>query len=144
MRYQTLKNHQQEEWNAFPFGVAFNSAQYVEMMQKWELDPEQDKKKIASIGYGLYIRKRDLIALKKMSNKHHKELENAIKKDTDGTGFIKDMFLTELINYECGYTGDPEPALSALGLNADRINENSNLLNGFKAAWKEVLNSDPI
>ncbi len=134
-KYRELRNRQQQEMNAFPLGAAFTDQQFSEMMQKWGLTVN-DKRKILSIGGGCYLRKTDEEAFDNMLLRFRREIQDAIMKDKKGDGFIEEMFYEELANHEFGFTGDLEPALDALNLTVDEINESKQLLNGLNRAIK--------
>ncbi len=134
-KYRELRNRQQQEMNAFPLGAAFTDQQFSEMMQKWGLTVN-DKRKILSIGGGCYLRKTDEEAFDNMLLRFRREIQDAIMKDKKGDGFIEEMFYEELANHEFGFTGDLEPALDALNLTVDEINESKQLLKGLNRAIK--------
>ncbi|MBE5736310.1 MAG: hypothetical protein E7356_03005 [Clostridiales bacterium] len=136
MKYLKLKEKQQKEINDFPFGFAFSNEQFKDMMKKFGLK-EKDTDKIYSIGAGGYIRKTDSEAMHNMFKRHREEIENEIKNDKDGTGFIYEMFRYELSNHEYCVTYDIEPTLDALGLTLDEINKHQNLVMGLKKALDE-------
>jgi len=136
MKYIDLKQKQQQEVNDFPFGFAFSNEQFKDMMKKFGLK-EKDTDKIYSIGAGGYIRKTDSEAMHNMFKRHREEIENEIKNDKDGTGFIYEMFRYELSNHEYCVTYDIEPTLDALGLTLDEINKHQNLVMGLKKALDE-------
>lgn len=136
MKYLKLKEKHQKEVNDFPFGFAFSNEQFKDMMKKFGLK-EKDTDKIYSIGAGGYIRKTDSEAMHNMFKKHREEIENEIKNDKDGTGFIYEMFRYELSNHEYCVTYDIEPTLDALGLTLDEINKHQNLVMGLKKALDE-------
>ena len=136
MKYLKLKEKHQKEINDFPFGFAFSNEQFKDMMKKFGLK-EKDTDKIYSIGAGGYIRKTDSEAMHNMFKKHREEIENEIKNDKDGTGFIYEMFRYELSNHEYFVTYDIEPTLDALGLTLDEINKHQNLVMGLKKALDE-------
>ena len=136
MTYNELKEKQQQEVNEFPFGFAFSNEQFKDMMKKFGLK-EKDTDKIYSIGAGGYIRKTDSEAMHNMFKRHREEIENEIKNDKDGTGFIYEMFRYELSNHEYCVTYDIEPTLDALGLTLDEINKHQNLVMGLKKALDE-------
>lgn len=131
--YLKLKNKQQEEIDNFPFGFAFNDEQFKEMMHKWGLT-KNDTDKIFSLGHGSYIRKADAQAMEDMFTRHKKELWEEINKDTDGTGFIYDMFVYELANKEYCYTLDEQETLDYLGITKEDIQNNTNLKKGLRKA----------
>jgi hypothetical protein len=129
----------QEEVNNFPMFFAFNNKQFDEGMRELGLDPK-DTDKIYRLGStGGYYRKTDAPALREMFERHSKEMEDAVKADTTGEGFIYDMFIYELANHEYCITYDLEPTLDALGLTLDEVNENPALLAGLKKAKKDYL-----
>jgi hypothetical protein len=136
MKYLKLKEKHQKEINDFPFGFAFSNEQFKDMMKKFGLK-EKDTDKIYSIGAGGYIRKTDSEAMHNMFKRHREEIENEIKNDKDGTGFIYEMFRYELSNHEYCVTYDIEPTLDALGLTLDEINKHQNLVMGLKKALDE-------
>ena len=136
MKYLKLKEKHQKEVNDFPFGFAFSNEQFKVMMKKFGLK-EKDTDKIYSIGAGGYIRKTDSEAMHNMFKRHREEIENEIKNDKDGTGFIYEMFRYELSNHEYCVTYDIEPTLDALGLTLDEINKHQNLVMGLKKALDE-------
>lgn len=68
-------------------------------------------------------------------------MTEAILADTDGTGFIKDMFLYELANHEYCITYDLEPTLDALHLSEDDVLNDEKLMHELKLAKAEYLKS---
>ena len=137
MTYRELKERQQQEINAFPFIWAFNESQLADGMRRLGLDPEKDKDKLCSIGAGGVIRKADADAMRAMFDRHRRELMEQIEADSTGTGFIRDMFSTELANHEYSYTGDITDAVNACGLTVEQLNANPALLTGLHLAMKD-------
>lgn len=135
-KYAELKNKQQKAVNDFPIFFAFNNKQFENGMKQLGLTME-DIDKIYSIGGGGYIRKTDSEALDTLLSNHQAEHQKAIYADTDGTGYIYDMFSYELGNHEYGYTRELEDTLNALDLTEEEINANQNLLNGLTRAIQE-------
>ncbi|OQC29707.1 MAG: hypothetical protein BWX70_01523 [Verrucomicrobia bacterium ADurb.Bin070] len=131
--YLTLKTRQQEEFNAFPIEFAFNMKQFEEAMTALGLTPK-DTDKVYKIPGGGLIRKTDSEALLTMSRKHADEHAAARAADTNGTGFIYDMFEYELANHEYSYTYDPEPALNTLGLTLEEVEADPIMADAFKRA----------
>jgi hypothetical protein len=121
--YLTLKQKQQEEINNFPMVFAFNDSQFEEGMIKLGLT-KNDTDKIYSIGGGGFIRKTDSELLNNISKRHAQEMQEAIKSDTKGDGFIFEMFNYELGNHEYSYTGDVIPTLEALSLTLEEVRNN--------------------
>lgn len=106
--YRELRERQQKEFNELPLGFAFSMEQFRGMMEEWGLDPEKDQDKLYQIPGGGFIQKKDHKHFHEVADRHAAELEAAKKSDTDGTGFLYQMFLYELDNHEYGYTGDLE------------------------------------
>ncbi|MDE6388929.1 MAG: hypothetical protein K2L82_14105 [Lachnospiraceae bacterium] len=131
--YSQMSFRHQKEIDEFPIGAAFSNKQFEEMMQKWGLKAT-DTKEILSLGAGCYIRKSDEPAFTEMMKRHSREMEEAVKADQAGDGFIFQMFRDELNNHEYGYTGDESDTLEALGLTLEEIENNPALLAGFNKA----------
>lgn len=140
--YELMKRKHQEEVNNFPIGFAFSNEQFKEMMNKWGLT-ENDTDKVVSIGYGGgFIKKTDVEAFKEMNKRHRKEEKNAIENDKTGEGYIKDMFESEFVNNEYGYTHDMENTLDVLGLTIEEINEDERLRHGLELALKRFRDNE--
>ena len=119
--YRQLRDKQQAEVNAFPMFFAFSDKQFAEGMAKLGLEPGATDQIYKLGGTGGFYRRSDSQALRDMFDRHGKEMEEAIKADKTGEGFIFDMFDYELANHEYCITFDVEPALDALGLTIDEI-----------------------
>ena len=132
-KYDEFKKKQHDEFNKFPMAFAFSDQQFKEGLEKLGLT-ENDKDKIIGIGQGGFIRESDKEAYINLRRKQSKEFDEAIKSDTTGENFIKDMFESELANHEYGYTGDLTETLAALGLTMKEIEANENLQNGLNLA----------
>lgn len=136
--YAEMKKRQQERVNALPLMFAFSQQQFNEGMARLGLEPT-DTHLITSIGAGGFIRKADVKLFHDTMESLEIEAQAAIDEDTDGTGFIKDMFLYELANHEYCITYDLEPTLDALNLTEDQVLENPRLMKGLKLAREEYL-----
>lgn len=136
--YKQLKDKQQKYTNDFPMIFAFSDEQLKEGMEKLGLN-ENDKDKIYSIGGGGFIRKTDSESFNNMFSSFDKEMDNAIKDDTTGENFIKDMFRYELSNHEYGCTYDIVPTLNALGFTIEEVKNSEKLLHGLQLAKNEYL-----
>lgn len=137
-KYEMLKNKHQEEFNKFPIGFAFNKQQFVDQMNKLGLT-EKDIDKIVPLNGGGFIRKSDVIGFSNLIEKFDKEMKEAIDKDKDGTGFIKDMFYYELGNHEYIITCDLTETLDSLDLTMKDLKSNPKLRIGLNLAKKEYL-----
>lgn len=137
--YQEMKSRHQKRVNALPVKFAFSMDQFRKAMAELGLT-ENDTDKIYKMGNtgGFYLR-TDSKLIFDTFEQNEAEMKAAIAADTDGTGFIKDMFLYELANHEYCITRDLEPALDALGLSVEEINESPALLNGLRLARVEYM-----
>ena len=114
--YEEMKIRQQQEYNEFTIGCvffAYSKEQFENGMQSIGLNLFE-KDKIFNFEKGAFILKSKLEKQTKLFKKFIGERQQAIDNDKDGTGFIATMFLYELNNHECGYTGDIKPALHSL------------------------------
>lgn len=135
-KYNELKNRHQDEYNKFPIEFAFDDKQFKRGMESLGLK-ETDTDKVVGIGYGGFIRKEDFSSYKEMLDRHYEELQNEIKNDLTGEGFIKDMFVSEMLNHEYGYTNEICEVLSSLGLTYAKVMNNDNLKHGLELAEQE-------
>ena len=131
--YLTLKAEQRKELEAFPMRFAFNMKQFEEGMKSLGLTKD-DTDKIVSIHAGGFIRKTDAGAFVDMFKCHNDKHQAEIHADTDGTGYIYEMFEYELANHEYSHTCNPEPALKALGLTLAEVEANPIMLAAFNRA----------
>lgn len=137
-KYKELKDKQQKEIDAFPFGVCFSEKQYEEMMTKWNLSVD-DTDKICAVGGGCYIRKTDKDAFLNMLKRFEEEKQAAINEDSTGNGFIYDMFLYELDNHEYCITYDLTETFDALNVTQEIIDKDKRFARGLKKAVKDYL-----
>lgn len=140
--YLTLKTKHQNEVNAFPMVFAFNRKQLEEGMAKLGLTLADTDKVYKLPGTGGIFRKTDSNALHEMLDRHCREMDEAIKQDITGEGFIFEMFKYELANHEYSYTRDTEDTLEALGLTLEEVTANPCLHHGLKLACKAQLKGD--
>lgn len=140
-KYMELKNRQRKEIENFPMFFAFSESQFSEGMEKLGLKSGETGE-IYSIGGGGYIRKKDWENFEEMFKRHSGELQEEIKKDLNGYGFIYDMFNYELSNHEYCYTYDISDTLEVLNLNMEQIKGDIRLLNGLNKAKKNQLNQE--
>lgn len=140
-KYKEYKLKVQKIYGKFPKFYALDDEQFFEGMESLGLGRDKEEK-IVAVGGGAYILKEDMQKFKEMFNNFDKELDNLIKEDTKGKGFIKDMFEYELNNHEYSYTRDISDTLISLGLTIDDIIENKALANGLKLAINEILSDE--
>ena len=134
--YRTLKTQQEKEFNAFPMVFAFSDDQFKEAMAELGLKVTDTDKIYKTQGGGFY-KKTDSQRLSDMLNTHTSAMNNAIKADKTGEGFIFDMFDYELSNHEFCYTHDTEDTLNALGLSGDEVINSPTLATGLRLAMIE-------
>ena len=137
--YQQMKDRQQAEFNTFPMKFAFSDAQFAEGMRELGLTAADTDKVYGFCGTGGFYRREDAPRLHEMLRRHHEEMQQAIAADSDGTGFIFDMFSYELSNHEYCITLDVTDALQVLGLTAEQVNADDRLLYGLKLACKAQM-----
>lgn len=137
--YLELKNKHQKEVNDFPLGFAFSDKQFAEMMEKWDLTPE-DTDQIYSIGGGGFVRKADSEAMHEMFERHAKEREDAIKENKDD--YMYHMFDYELANHEYNYTGEVDDTLEALGITVEMLAENTVMYDALMRAVRHQRSLD--
>lgn len=133
--YQELKKKQQAEIDEFPFGAAFNKEQFEEMRQKL---PLREGEKYVSLGAGVFVRKNDIPAMEEMFARHKKERSDLIKQNKQAKKNAFDMFVTEMLNHECGYTGRYNEALEALNITQQDFIDNPILKKAYKEARSYV------
>lgn len=138
-KYIEIRNKHEKRVNAFPISFAFSDKQFDEGMKKLGLTPD-DTDKVISIGGGGFIRKTDVEAFGQMWDDLRKEHNDLIEQDKTGDGYIKDMFVFELENYEFGYTHELNATLTALEFTYEDVMNTPNLKHGLELACKEVVN----
>lgn len=141
-RYQKMRKRHQMEFDAIPLGAAFSETQFNEMMRGWGLDPEKDLDKICAIGCGAYIQKKDEDLLDQIPTQHRAKMEQAIKEDETGLGFIREMFLCELWNNEYGYTMETEATIESCGFTVEQVESDPRLKLGLETACEEIRRAE--
>ena len=137
-QYADLKQRQQQEFGTFPMQYAFSNQQFAEGMAALGLKPA-DTDKIYKVPGGGFYRREDGSRLKTMMDRFDQELHEAVAGDKTGDGFIYEMFLYELENYEYGCTMDLSETLDALGYTPEDIQADPRLSHGLERARLEIL-----
>ena len=137
-QYADLKQRQQQEFGTFPMQYAFSNQQFAEGMAALGLKPA-DTDKIYKVPGGGFYRREDGSRLKTMMDRFDQELNEAVAGDKTGDGFIYEMFLYELENYEYGCTMDLSETLDALGYTPEDIQADPRLSHGLERARLEIL-----
>lgn len=143
-KYNILKERHRAEFATLPLHFAFGDEQIKRKLEELNVKEDEIDKKLVGIGAGGFMLKEDYPKYKEMTEKHYKEIQSQIENDKEGTGFIKDMFFSELNNHEYGYTKDVGATLMALGITTKQINSKDNLKNGLKLAIEEIENFERI
>ena len=141
--YKEMTERHQNEYNEFSKGkiiyiFAFSDEDFNNQLAEKGLTV----KDISSIGGGAFLIKNKASEIKEFFKRQKEELKAAIKADTTGKGFIKDMFYYELADHEYLYTYDVEYSLSdichSLQITMQDIYDNKTLSRGLKLAIKEL------
>ncbi len=130
--YKEMRERQQQEVNAFPFGFAFSNEQFEEMMKKIPLD---DGDKYYSIGAGGYVRGKDIPAMEEMF-KRHKAEKQALKKSNKK---MYDGFIYELYNHEYIYSEDDATVLGIFGYTVDDLETDKELARIYGKAVSDYM-----
>lgn len=132
-KYEELRIRHSKEFNALPMKAAFGEEQFKNMMAEWGLTTsEEDIRKIRSLAPGAYCLATDVEKFIDLTIKHNKETEDFLKTD-DG---LKDAFMSEFDNQECGYTWEPKDALEALGFTQKDL-KTERIKRIYEESWKE-------
>lgn len=138
-KYEEYKDNRQKEINEFPIGFAFSDEQFEKMKEKLNV---KSNKELISIGYNGFIRKSDKEEYIKLLKKGDEDFNRLISEDTNGEGFIADMFKYELPNHEFGYTWNLEDTLDALNLTKENVINDKKYFNGINIALREIYNAE--
>lgn len=128
--------------DAFPLGAAFSDKQFTEMMTNrfGFQDTPEDRQKIISLGYGVFIRKSDKEAYVALMNGINKELEEFLEDDANFIAACE----YEYANHECQISDDWESGLRPLGLSFETLTDRQRKL--AKQArdnfWKQCCEND--
>ena len=137
--YKAMKQRHQNEVNALPLAFAFSGEQLQEVLTAWNItEKEAIAGAIMPIAHGAYIRTTDKDLVSNTFKRLQEERQAAIDADTTGTGFIYQMFRTELNNHEFSYTQDVDDTLTDLGFTEADINSNPALKAGLIAAIDKI------
>jgi hypothetical protein len=136
--YLEQKARQRKELENFPIFFAFSEDQFEEGLKKFGMT-EHDKNLLTRVPGGGFIRTADAEKFVDMVIRHVEEFTAACEADTTGEvgGFLFQAFNYELANHEyiCNY--DVTPALNALGLTMEQINERPAMVNALALAKQD-------
>lgn len=117
LNYKQTKNLIQQNFNNFPIKWAFNDSQLKQVLIDLGVTSTKELYKVMSGGL---IRKTDSDAFKSMLAENDKIRTDFLNSNYEN---FFDAILYELHNHEYSYTYEIEPALNALGLDMDELNE---------------------
>lgn len=137
--YEKIKERHKKEFATLPLHFAFGNEQIKKKLEELKVKEDEIDKKLVGIGAGGFMLKEDYPKYKEMAERHYKEIQREIENDKDGTGFIKDMFVSELNNHEYGYTKEVNDTLEALGITYKDLNKNENLQHGLELAKQKFI-----
>jgi len=142
--YQKLMRRHQKEFNEFPIHFAFGQEQIDRKIEELHLskDPGKRAQQIVSIGAGGFVLKEDFPRYAEMCERHAKERLEAMADDENGATYLYDMFYTELVNHEYGYTLSTEDTLCALGLSREDIESNPVMKEALRKATTDILKAE--
>lgn len=124
-----------EEFQAFPklyasyFELELNEFTNEKHRKEFEKDMEElglnpnETDKLVKIMPFTYIREEQLSEYNALMDRMEEEIDNEIKKDSTGNGFVKDMFKYGISN--AGF--DIEGVLNFIGISKEEFEENNNL-----------------
>lgn len=133
-KYVELKGKHEKKINDFPMGFAFSDKQFEEAKEKLGVT---DNSELLSLSAGGFIRKSDKKSFDTLFAELDRETEEAMKDDE----YLFQGFLYELGNHEFCITYDPESTLDCFGLTIDEVNANKRLLDIFKKARLQYLDT---
>jgi len=152
-RYKKMQERQIEQYYELPmihltgyeleniFASKDERKIFEEDMEKLGLKPNETDK-LYKIDLFTYIRKDQLSEYNALMENMEKEINDAIDKDTDGNGFVKDMFkcgISELLE-DGTLEGkiDTDEILYHLGITEDEFKNKDNLKKGLELAKREL------
>ncbi len=137
-QYKEMKKRHQKDLDNFPFFVALKKEQLKNGLKKIGLT-EKDQDKLVLLKNGVCMAKENLKSWGDMLISHQQEKATLIKNDKTGTGFIYDMFFTELNNHEFGYDRDLTRVIEELGYTSQDIENSPALKNGLNLAKEKII-----
>ena len=140
-KWQELRKRQRAEICTIPIYWAFTDESFDQLLKKLGLTRENYSEHLCSV-FGGMILKKDKPAMDEMFRRHEMERTAAIAADMTGDGIIFDMFYTELIADEYGYTGAYGDTLDSLGYTMADIEADPRLLNGLEMAAAKILEEE--
>lgn len=140
-QWKELRKRQKEEISKLPIYWAFTDESFDKLLVKLGLTRENYEDHLCA-AFGGVILKKDREAMEEMFRRHDQEREDAIASDPTGDGIIFDMFYSELIANEYGYTGAYGDTLQSLGFTMADIEADPRLLHGLEKAAEMILREE--
>lgn len=134
MMYREFKEMKQKEFNALPTMFAFSKKQLEEQMEKLGTN----KSEIVNLGYGMFMREKDLYLLDAFEGKYE-AMEKELMKNDD---YLLDAFLYELRNHEYIVTYEVEDALDVFGLTVEDVKNDKRMLIAINKAIAIIEKED--
>lgn len=138
-KYQEMKQRHNEIIDNLPIVYVGNKADYEKMLAEYHVTSKNVGSKLTRVSVHGYCFNQNADMIRRAFDQMESELDSEIEYDSDGTGFIRDMFCFELCEHDYGYTRDLSEALEYLGYSPDAIMSSPALLNGLKLAAKDAL-----
>lgn len=138
-QYEELIKNKEQEQNKYPF-IFSDLAEMENELAKRNINKEDIEYYFSENHF--YIIQTHVDKFNEIAERYEKEIERRIEQDPTGEGFIKDMFKTQLKNYEYGYTLEADDAIERLGYTLEEIDTNTRLKNGLDLAKREILKEE--
>ena len=138
-QYEELIKNKEQEQNKYPF-IFSDLAEMENELAKRNINKEDIEYYFSENHF--YIIQTHVDKFNEIAERYEKEIERRIEQDLTGEGFIKDMFKTQLKNYEYGYTLEADDAIERLGYTLEEIDTNTRLKNGLDLAKREILKEE--
>ena len=134
--YLQIKARHQAEVNAFPIGAAFSDKQVAEMMEKFGLPNDKSGySQIVSLGYGVFIMKKDVPAWREMTERHDRELKEMRKSRKE----LKKALFYEFGNHESQFNLDEVAVCNSVGLEWEEVQNDEELHKLFNDTYREFM-----
>ena len=134
MMYREFKEMKQKEFNALPTMFAFSKKQLEDQIKKLNTN----KSEIVNLGYGMFMREKDLYLLDAFEGKYE-AMEKELMKNDD---YLLDAFLYELRNHEYIVTYEVEDALDVFGLTVEDVKNDKRMLIAINKAIAIIEKED--
>ena len=138
-QYEKLLKRKAQEQNKYPF-IFSTLDEMKKELAKRNININEVEYDVSK--NNLYFIRKHADKFDEITEKYEKKIKKRIEVDLTGEGFIKDMFKTQLRNYEYGYTLVVNYAIEMLGFTPEEIDNDVRLKNALKLAKKELLKEE--